>query len=99
MLMSMRMRNADAFRLACVRSARDAADTAEKKGRREERDAKRNGTTTRRKPVELDEDDAFDAVRLLRSTAWRCHALTPSSPCRSSARRLRLSPRRRPTRP
>ena len=96
--MSMRTRNADAFLLACVRSARDAADMAEKKGRREERDAKRNGTTTRRKPVELDEDDAFDAVRMLRSLAWR-PMLTPSSPCRSSARRLRLSPRRRPTRP
>jgi hypothetical protein len=46
-----------------LRSAQDAADTAEKKGRREERDAKRNGASLRRKPVELDEDDAFDAVR------------------------------------
>jgi hypothetical protein len=45
-----------------MRSARDAEDTAERKGKRDERDARRNGNG-RRRPTELDENDAFTSVR------------------------------------
>jgi hypothetical protein len=44
-------------------SARDAEETAERKGKREARDAKRGGAAARRRPTELDDADAFNTVR------------------------------------
>ena len=79
-------------------SARDAADVAEKKERREEREAKRNGAS-RRTPVELDDEDAFDAVRPQRRASRTPPRADAREARRSWPRLARWSRRLRPTRP
>jgi hypothetical protein len=65
--------------LARLHSARDAEETAERKGKREARDAKRGGVAARRRPTELDDADAFNTVRFCFRASVLCAAAGTSS--------------------